>query len=469
MRSTRTLSASRSRAATAWAELSSTPRRKYLALLFIGLIVAGIAWRIGASIAHGNFVAGDQRFYSTLAKSLAEGLGYTVPGSRDEFHWAPGAPAGFAIFYKIFGEGGSGYRGMYIAQLVFSLAALWALYWFAVRFTKDRLVALGATAVLAISTGAIRAQTDLITESLGSLLLLLAAGTLGFALIDAKGREHSFRWSLVAGALLAVAILTRPDFLAQPLVWALVVLIVWRESWRKRLEIVGALAVAVLAVLTPYCVWASNKADQLVIPTTSGATTYWVGTYLPGHGTTIGARRHLREEIYRNFPGSRAAEDAPGADLMVRTLERRHPDAKDGDAAIRLELRRNIRKYALGQPFAFATMMAEKPWLMWRMAYKGHSHERSWWATSLHVPTLIGAIIAVLGLCWLRRRNLVVALVGSTLIVGTLIAIIGPAIPRANARYSPLALLGAAVVVAAFFEHRKQRTATQRGRHEASL
>lgn len=461
MGSVRALSASRSRALAAWEDLSSTPRRKYLALFFLALIVAGIAWRIGASISHGNFTGNDQRFYSTLAKSLADGLGYAIPRSRDEFHWAPGAPAGFAIFYKIFGEGGSGYRGMYIAQLVFSLAALWALYWFAQRFTKDRLVALGATAVLAISTGAVRTETDLITEPLGSLLLLLAAGTLGFALIDARGREHSFRWALVSGGLLALAILTRPDFLVQPLVWVLVVVFVWRESWRKRLNVAAALVAAVLVVMTPYCVWASNKADQLVMPTTSGATTYWVGTYLPGHGTTIGARRHLREEIYRNFPGSRAAEDAPGADLMVRTLKRRHPDIKDGDAAIRLELRRNIRKYALGQPFAFATMMAEKPWLMWRMAYKGHAHERSWWATSLHVPTLIGAVIAVLGLLWLRRRNLVVALVGWTLVIGTLVAILGPAIPRANARYAPLALLGAAVVVAALIEWwRKGRTNT---------
>jgi hypothetical protein len=102
-------------------------------------------------------------------------------------------------------------------------------------------------------------------------------------------------------------------------------------------------------------------------------------------------------------------------------------------------------------------MMAKKPWLMWRMPYKGHAYERSWWGNTLHIPTLIAAIIAVLGFFWLRRRNLVVALVGSTLLVGTAIASIGPAIPRANARYAPLAILGAAIVVAAFIEWRKQR------------
>jgi 4-amino-4-deoxy-L-arabinose transferase-like glycosyltransferase len=345
---------------------------------------------------------------------------------------------------------------MYIAQVVFSLGSMYALYWFAKRFTNDRLIALGATAVLAISTGAIRTETDLITEPLGSFLLLVAAGVLGFALIDPKGREHTFRWSLVAGTLLGLSIMTRPDFLLQPGVWALVVLIVWRESWRKKFEVVGALAITVFIVMAPYCFWASNKANQLVTPTTSGATTYWVGTYLPGGGTTDGAKAQLKPEIYRRVPSVRN-EKNPGADSMILMLRRRHPDIAKRDDAIRLELRKNIRKYAFGQPVAFSRMMAKKPWLMWRQPYKGHAYERSWWGNTLHIPTFIGAIIAVLGFFWLRRKNFMVALVGSTLIVGTAIASIGPAIPRANARYAPLALLGAALVVAAFIEWRKQR------------
>lgn len=456
MTTTKTIAAARSRAATAWADLSSTPTRKYLSLFFGAVILAGIAWRIYASINHADFTGNDQRFYSTIAKNLANDLKYNVTGSINVLHWAPGTPTAFAIFYKIFGGGGSGYRGMYIAQVVFSLGSMLALYLFTVRFTKNRLVGLGATAALAISTGAIRTETDLITEPLGSFLLLLAAGTLGYALMDEKGREHSVRWSLVAGTLLGLAIMTRPDFLLQPAVWALVVLVVYRESWRKRLEVIGALAITVFVVMFPYCFWASNKANQLVTPTTSGATTYWVGTYLPGGGTTNGAKRHLKQEIYQRVPSVRN-EKNPGADSMILMLRRRHPDIEKRDDAIRLELRRNIRKYALGQPFAFSKMMAEKPWLMWRQPYKGHAYERSWWGNTLHIPTLISAIIAVLGFFWLRRKNFVVALVGSTLIVGTAMASIGPAIPRANARYAPLALLGAALVVAAFIEWRKRR------------
>jgi hypothetical protein len=451
-----TIAAARSRASEVRDDLTATPLRKFLSLFFAVVIVAGVAWRIYASIVHADFTGNDQRFYSTIAINLADHLKYNVTGSINVLHWAPGTPTAFAIFYKILGAGGSGYRGMYIAQVVFSIGSMYALYWFAKRFTHDRLIALGATAVLAISTGAIRTETDLITEPLGSLLLLLAAGTLGFALLDPKGREHTFRWSLVAGTLLGLSIMTRPDFLFQPAIWALVVLIVWRESWRKRLEVVGALAVTVFVVMFPYCFWASNKANQLVTPTTSGTTTYWVGTYLPGGGTTDGAKKQLKPEIYRRVPSVRN-EPNPGADSMILMLRRRHPANIPRDEAIRLELRKNIRKYALGQPVAFSRMMAKKPWLMWRMPYKGHAYERSWWGNTLHIPTLIAAIIAVLGFFWLRRRNLVVALVGSTLLVGTAIASIGPAIPRANARYAPLAILGAAIVVAAFIEWRKQR------------
>lgn len=449
----------RARAAELRADLGATPLRRNLALLFGALIVAGIAWRVIASIGHADFTGNDQRFYSTIAKNLANDFKYNVTGSINVLHWAPGAPTAFAIFYKIFGAGGSGYRGMYIAQLVFSLAALWAVYWFALRFTRDRLIALGAVAVLAISTGQVRTETDLITEPLGALLLLLAAGTLGFALIDERGRRHVVRWSLVSGTLLGLAIMTRPDFLLQPFAWALVVLIVWRAPWRARLEVVGAIAVTVFVVMFPYCFWASNKANQLVTPTTSGATTYWVGTYLPGGGTTNGAKRHLRQEIYQRVPTVRD-ERNPGADSMILMLRRRYPQSWTRDEAIRQELKNNLRRYAWGDPVDFWLMMAEKPWLMWRLPYKGHAHERSWLGNALHVPTLIAAIVVLGGLLWLRRRDLRVALIGTTLVVGTAVASIGPAIPRANARYAPLVILGAALVVAALLERRRERGAS---------
>ncbi|HWI21079.1 MAG TPA: hypothetical protein VNT22_00535 [Baekduia sp.] len=430
-----------------------------LTAFFSALILAGIAWRIGSSIWHADFSGNDQRFYSTIAKNLANDLKYNVTGSINVLHWAPGAPTAFAIFYKVLGGGESGFRGMYVAQLVFSVAAVGGVYWFAQRFTLNRLVALGAAAVLAISTGAIRTEGDLITEPLGSLFLLLAAGTLGFALLDEKGREHTFRWSMLAGLLLGLAIMTRPDFLIQPFVWAAVVLIAWTASWRKKFEVVGALAITVFVVMFPYCFWASNKANQLVTPTTSGATTYWVGTYLPGGGTTNGAKQHLKQEIYQRVPSVRN-EKNPGADSMILMLRRRHPEIKKRDEAIRLEFRKNIRKYALGQPFAFSKMMAEKPWLMWRMPYKGHAHERTWWGNVLHVPTLIAAVVLVLGMLWLRRRNFMVALAGMAALSGTAVASIGPAIPRANARYAPLVILGAALVAAALIERQRERRAT---------
>jgi len=140
---------------------------------------------------------------------------------------------------------------------------------------------------------------------------------------------------------------------------------------------VGALAITVFIVMFPYCFWASNKANQLVTPTTSGATTYWVGTYLPGGGTTNGAKQHLKQEIYQRVPTVRN-EPNPGADSMILMLRRRHPDIEKRDEAIRLEFRKNIENYAIGDPIPFWTMMAEKPWLMWRMPYKGHAYERSW-------------------------------------------------------------------------------------------
>ena len=54
-----------------WADVSSTPLRRNLSLLFGALIIAGIAWRIYASYDHADFTGNDQRFYSTIAQNLA--------------------------------------------------------------------------------------------------------------------------------------------------------------------------------------------------------------------------------------------------------------------------------------------------------------------------------------------------------------------------------------------------------------
>jgi hypothetical protein len=243
---------------------------------------------------------------------------------------------------------------------------------------------------------------------------------------------------------MALAILTRPDFLPLPIVWVVVILLAWTVPLRQRAEVAVAVAVACFVVMAPYCIWASNKAGQLVTPTTSGKTTYWVGTYLPGNGQTMLARKHMAPEIHKAYPQT-SHQRYPSANFMILTIRKRYDPSLSKDEAMGKALRQNLKDYAWGRPWAFAKMMGKKPFLMWNRPYKGHGRERTTLGNLLNWPSMIGALLAVVGALWFRRRNFGLLLIGTTLIAGTLVAIIGPAIPRANARYVPLALLGAAI------------------------
>src|SRR6476660_6936576 len=88
----KTIAAARSRAADVRTDLSATPLRKGLSVLFALMIVAGIVWRIYASIVHADFTGNDQRFYSTIGINIADHLKYNVTGSINVLHWAPGTP-----------------------------------------------------------------------------------------------------------------------------------------------------------------------------------------------------------------------------------------------------------------------------------------------------------------------------------------------------------------------------------------
>jgi hypothetical protein len=434
--------------------LASLSTWQKLSLAFLGAVIAaGVVWRLYFSINHRDFTGADQKFYSGLARSLAYHLNYQIDYAHDIFHWAPGAPASMAFGLRLFGQGDSGLRGAYVIQLLASLGSMGVLFLLARRFANIW-AALGATAVLAICTGALTTMGDLITEPLGSLALLLAAGALVFAVADPTGRRHSVRWAVVSGAVMAIAVLTRPDFLPLPVIWAAVVLLAGSAPWRQRIEVAAAVAITCFAVMAPYCVWASNKAGQLVTPTTSGKTTYWVGTYLPGNGQTMLARKKMAPEIHKAYPQTRH-QNYPSANFMILTIRKRYDPSLSKDEAMGKALRQNIEDYAFGEPWAFTKMMIKKPFQMWNRPYKGHGRERTLVGNLLNWPAMIGALLAVIGALYFRRRNFGLLLVGVTLIAGTAVASIGPAIPRANARFVPLALLGAALAADMFVRQRR--------------
>ena len=405
-------------------------------------IVAGIVWRVVVSGDHVPFGEGDQKSYSTLARSIADHLTYVIPGATDTYRWAPVAPFAFAAGLKVLGGGGSGLFGAYVVQLLISIATLGALALVVRRFAGPAL-ALLACAVLALSTGTVIAAGDLITEPVGALLLLVAVALLGVGLErPAEGR----RWLapfLAGGFALGVANLARPDFLPFAIVAAAVALLVWTVPWRARGLAAACVVVMWALAMAPWCVKATQSAGHTAIPTTSAATTLWVGTYLPGNGTVFGVRKKLAAQTRRVYP-SIAADRLPPAVLTAHAVAKlRHPELST-DAALKLEGRANLRKYALGDPVSFAGMEVGKVWRMWSRPYAGQ-RKRSLAGNLLHIPGALAALIAIGGAALLRRRRPALVLVALVLIAGTGMNVVAVTQPRSAVRYLPVALLGAAM------------------------
>lgn len=431
-----------------------------LAWLIAGLLVIalGIFWRAQYSINHYDFTNRDQHAYSTLAYSIAFNHTYDIPNALDVLHWAPGAPFAMAAGLRIFGLGDSGFAGAYIIQFLISVTTIGAIFAVTRRFSNSWF-GLGAAAVLAVSTGAVVAQADLITEPLGALLLLLAFGALGVAVTEE--RAHRAWWFAGSGALLGLAVLTRPDFLFLSFVYAFVLAVAWREPWKVKLTSGAILIGTCLIVMAPYSAWASHTEGKLVAPTTSGPSTYWVGTYLPGDGRTQLARKAMAPEIRKKYPNQKNVQ-FPSAVLMMNTVAARHPELSK-DKAISKELRHNISHYAFGQPLNFAWMEAKKPYRMWGTPYKGHSRKHHWWGDLLHIPTLIAALATIIAACLLRRRSILILLAGATIVIVSAVDIIGPAIPRANARTAPVAILGGMLALQALVAWRQSRAGSDSG------
>lgn len=419
-------------------------------------IAAGAALRALIAIRHHDFTlaeslkAGDQAAYTQLALSLVHNGTFTIPRANDPLHWAPGGPIAFAAGLKLFGFGGSGFRGAYTAQAIISIATIGATFFAARRLDLSRTAALLVAAAIALSTGAIVATGDLITEPLGGLTLVCAVGVLAVVIRGQAPTRRALGGFALGGLLLGLAILVRPDYIVLPAAVVVAMLLAWRVPWSAR---VLACVVALVATAVPLVPWAINghkeTGGKLVLPTTSGVSTYWFGTYLPGDGTMWGSRRAMKAEVHRAFPNyaKRYPRRAPPAGLVVDALSARHPELSR-DEALKVALRTNLREYAVGQPLSFARMEVEKLWRMWSRPFGGHGRPRTLLGNIAHIPALIAAALTLAGALWLRRRDPALLLIAAVLAVGTAINVLAVVEPRANVRFVPIAFLGAALVLA---------------------
>jgi 4-amino-4-deoxy-L-arabinose transferase-like glycosyltransferase len=352
---------------------SSTSLRPRVVVISLLVIVAlGGALRAD-SAAHPNtaYESPDERSYGLLSQSLTHGH-YSQGARSDDLRWPPGAPALFAAAREAFPVSAVDRRpsdvpAAYWAQALVSTLTI-ALVFALASALGGPVAGLVAAALLAVYPPIITVNGAMLSEPLGAALATGTALLLVLAL-----RAGSRRLIALAGGLFGLLVLTRADFLlALPVLGLAIGLLCRRQGVRAALLQSAAFATAGALVLAPWIIYASHRSGRLVPVTSGGGSALFVGTFLPGEGTTFGMKRALRPELHARHPRAPIVDGIPqvSAGLALDLVAERHPHVAR-DVALQAEGRHNLVKYGLGQPLAFLRMMAGKAARMWYSSYRG--------------------------------------------------------------------------------------------------
>jgi hypothetical protein len=418
----------------------SPPTGMVVAAVLAAVLLAATALRLEAANNRVGHISADERSYVDLASDLSTNGRYGGPGMVHPFHWAPGAPALFALADTVAGHPTPGRIDTHAARqaqaivgaltvgAAFALAALLAGPW----------AGLAAAIAVAFYPPMVDATTHLTSEPLGAMAVTAALAAVAWA-----WKRAAFGAFAAAGVALGLACLVRADVLLAALLLgpAVAVLLARKADWRAGLLAGGALLAGVLVVVVPWSAWASRRERTFVPITDGGATTLFVGTYLPGHGTIFGLKHALAHETARVHPSIRHKPLFKVREsVFLDAVAARHPHLSR-DAAISAEVRRNLRVYALGHPVAFSRMLAAKTWRMWGFPFRGTFGKLSGRALWLHRVLVALALAGLLAGLW-RRRSAALGLVALAIAITAAVDIAFVAEARHAFRLMP-ALLAA--------------------------
>jgi 4-amino-4-deoxy-L-arabinose transferase-like glycosyltransferase len=438
--------------------------KRRLPFILAGLIVL-VSFGLNARVAadpRSAYQSADERSYGKLAVDIADNhrYGSAATKMKEPLHWPPGAPLLFAVGYKLFGSEQDArtydIRAAYWEQALLTTgttALAIALAWIVVGPWAGLL----AGAIVGTYPPLIGATGDQLSEPLGAFLLLAAFVALALAL-----KRRRTWWYAGAGALLGLTILTRTDLLPVPFLIAglggLIALIRTR-SWRSVIQ-PALIAVAAVVVLAPWTIYASSKEGRFIPVTKGSAAALFVGTYLPGGGTTIGMKEHLEKQLRAAHPEYNGIKTykIPAADAL-ELFSAKHPDLPR-DVALNQEAKSNLVHYSTTQPLAFAKMQWAKAKRMWFFYYRGGGVH--YISTPMRIWQVVLVVLAGLGLLAgvIRRRDALLGTVLLTIAFSTLIHTIVVSQARYNVPLMPS--LVAAGVAGAFLAIRPRppRTAS---------
>jgi hypothetical protein len=368
--------------------------------LIVLIVIAGGIAR-GTAIGSNTHLSADENGYVANANRMLAGKRYAT------FKWPPGTSVAFAFATRLSGHhslrlarhasGPAQYMQLAVGVLTIALVAV--LTW----ILAGPWAALIASALVAGYVPLVVATRTYLSEPLGALVLVAAVAAAVLA-HRRLGAHRELVAIAAAGAVGALACLTRGDLAIGMAMIALAFAFAGRPPWRTALLRGGVYLGALLLTLSPWLAYASDNQGRFVPITTSGPDAFFIGTYLPGKGLLVPTEEQLAPEVCRHFPKDCGRYWQHSAAPLFRLIQARHPGLSE-NAAVNKENLANIRKYALGKPAAFASMLWGKFWKMWDNVWSGgngtYNPDTS---QTQHLVYLILAWIGLLAGAILTRR-----------------------------------------------------------------
>jgi 4-amino-4-deoxy-L-arabinose transferase-like glycosyltransferase len=422
------------------ARVRSLPR---WALALALVVVAGAALRAERAVQPGAFLSTDERAYAALGRALSHGY-YHVAGMDDPLHWPPGTPLLFAVARTLTGVRDTvlAPAAAYWAQALVGVALILAVFALA-RLLAGPWAGVVAAAAVALYPPLVVITGDMVSEPLGALTIALVM----LALAGAWRAPAPGRFAL-AGALTGVAVLVRADLLILPIVLAAVVaLSLRRDGAQPALRSTGAYLLGAAILLVPWSAYATSRRGQLTPITSSSWSALYVGTYLPADGRIFALREKLGDEARAYNPAIRHIENRNlRTEWILDMVAARHRHL-DRSAALRHETLRNLRRFALGRPLAFAAMQVRKLDRMWIGYDRGTHHKKRAWILAVHLLVSAAGLAGLLFGLWRTRHPALWAIL-ATVVTVTAVNSFFVSEARHNVRLVPLLIAGGVAGVA---------------------
>ena len=221
--------------------------------------------------------AEDGHYYDVLARRLASGAGFTWlwPDGAVTYvaHYPVGYPALLAAAYAVFGA--SAGTAMTLNAIV-GAAGAGAAQILGEASGATRAGALAAGLIVALHPALVPYTAAMMTEGVNSSLLVVAAA----AAWRARGADRPWAWLLVAGVVMGVAILVRPQSLIlAPVFGALAA--GGSSGWRPRLARAAVTTAVALACVAPWTARNCVRMHRCALVSVNGGWNLLIGATSP--------------------------------------------------------------------------------------------------------------------------------------------------------------------------------------------